>query len=76
MNYLTDNNILYRYQSGFCKNHSTDTSFSYLADKILTGFDSGLLTEIILIDRQKAFHTINHDILLKKCRLLNFLIVQ
>ena len=25
MEYLTDNNILYKYQSGFCKNHSTDT---------------------------------------------------
>ena len=44
MNYLTENNILYRYQSGFHKNHSTDTSLSYLADKILTGFDSSLLT--------------------------------
>ena len=27
MEYLTDNNILYKYQSGFRKNHSTDTSF-------------------------------------------------
>ena len=44
MEYLTDNKILYRYQSGFRKNHSTDTCLSYLTDKILTGFDSGLLT--------------------------------
>ena len=35
MEYLMDNNILYKYQSGFCKNHSTDTSPSYLADIIL-----------------------------------------
>ena len=66
MEYLTDNDILYKYQSGFCKNHSTDTSLSYLTDKILTGFDSGLLTGMILIDLQKAFDTINHDILLRK----------
>ena len=74
--YLTENNVLYRKQSGFRKNHSTDTSLALLADKILTGFDSGLLTGMILIDLQKAFDTINHDILLKKCLLLDFLIVQ
>ena len=76
MNYLTENSILYRHQSGFPKNYSTDTSLTYLTDKILTGFDSGLLTGMILIDLQKASDTINHDILLKKCLLLDFLIVQ
>ena len=72
MEYLTDNNILYKYQSGFRKNHSTDTSLSYLTNKIMTGFDSGLLTGMILIDLQKAFDTINHDILLKKMASLGF----
>ena len=66
MEYLTDNKILYRYQSGFRKNHSTDTCLSYLTDKILTGFHSGLLSGMILIDLQKALDTINHNILLKK----------
>ena len=66
MEYLMNNDILYKYQSGFRKNHSTDTSLLYLTDKILTGFDSGLLTGKILIDLQKAFHTINYDILLRK----------
>ena len=65
MNYFTENNALYRYQSGFHKNHSTDTSLAYLTDKILIGFDSGLLTGMILIDLQKAFDTINHDNLFK-----------
>ena len=50
MNYLTENKILYRHQSGFRKNHLTDTSLAYLTNKILTGFDSGLLTGMILID--------------------------
>ena len=62
MEYLTDNNILCKYQSGFRKNDSTDTSLSYLTDKILTCFDSDLLTGMILIDLQRAFDTINHDI--------------
>ena len=65
MEYLADNNSLYKYQSSFRKNHSIDTSLSYLTNKILTGFDAGLLTGMILIDLQKAFDIINHDILLR-----------
>ena len=72
MEYLMDNNILYKYQSGFCKNHSTDTSLSNLTHKIFTGFDSGLLTAMILVDLQKAFDTINHDFLLRKMASLGF----
>ena len=69
MDYLTENKILYRYQSGFGKNHLTDASLSYLTDKILTGFDSRLLTGMILIDLQNI---INQDILLKKNSVLRF----
>ena len=72
MNYLTESKILYRHQSGFRKNHSTVTFLTYLTDKILTGFDSGLLTRVILIDLQKAFDPINHDILLRKMAVLRF----
>ena len=72
MEYLTESNILYKYQSGFCKNHSTDTSLSYLTNKILTDFDSGLLTGMIFMDLQKAFDSINHDILLRKMASLGF----
>ena len=72
MNYLMENNVRYRFQSGFRRNHSTDTSLAYLTDKILTGFDSGLFTGMILIDLQKVFHTINHDILLKNMSALRF----
>ena len=53
MEYLTESNILYKYQSGFCKNHSTDTSLSYLTDKIF-GFYCRILTGIILIDLKKS----------------------
>ena len=70
--YLYDYNILYRYQSGFRKPYSTDSCLSYLNNKIATGFESGLYTGMILIDLQKAFDTINHDILISKMKHLGF----
>ena len=44
----------------------------FLNDKILKGFDDGLVTGMILIDLQKTFDTINHDILLKKLSIIGF----
>ena len=70
--YLSDHNILYKYQSGFRTNHSTDTCLSYLNDKILKGFDEGKITGMILIDLQKAFDTIDHKVLLDKLVYLGF----
>ena len=70
--FLSLNKILYNYQSGFRKNHSTDTCLSFLNDKILKGFVDGLVTGMILINLQKAFDTINHDILLKKVNIIGF----
>ena len=61
MDDLTESNILYKYQSGFCKNHSTDTSLSYLTDKM------------VLINSQKPFDIIKHKILrLRKMTSLGF----
>ena len=65
--FFDDNNILYKYQSGFRKYYSTDTCLSYLNDKVQLGFEQGWMTEMILIDLQKAFDRIDHDILLEKC---------
>ena len=65
-NFLLQNIILYNYQSGFRKNHFTNLRLSFLNDKILKGFDKGLFTGMILTDLQKAFDTINHEILLGK----------
>ena len=49
MEFVTKKNILYKFQSGFLKFLSTDPCLSCLQDKVAMGFDSGLLTGMILI---------------------------
>ena len=70
--FLSKKKILYRFQSGFRKNYSTNTCLGHLTDKITTGFEKVLFTGIILIDLQKAFDTINHQILIKKMKYIGF----
>ena len=70
--YLSRNNILYKYQSGFRSKYSTNSCLVYLTDLITNGFDSGLYTGMILIDLQKAFDTIDHEIFLEKMIYLGF----
>ena len=66
--FLKGNNLLYNYQSVFRTDHSTNLCLSLLTDKIVKGFDEGLLTGMILI----AFNTINHEIFLKKLKAMGF----
>ena len=70
--FLSNNEILYNYQSGLRKSHSTDSCLTFLHDKILKGFDKGLMTGMILVDLQKTFDAIDHDILLKKLTTIGF----
>ena len=41
-------------------------------DNILKGFDEGLVTGMILIELQKVFETIDHEILLQKFKAIRF----
>ena len=41
-------------------------------DKIFKSFGDGLVTGMILIDLQKAFDSINHDMLVKKLSIIGF----
>ena len=64
--YLIDNNLLYEYQSGFRKSYSTDTCLINLMDTIKMENSQGLYAGMVLLDLQKAFDTVDHDILCKK----------
>ena len=70
--FLSFNKVLYDYQSGFRKQHWTDTCLSFFNDKILKSFDDGLVTGMILIEHQKLFGRINYDIHLKKLSIIGF----
>ena len=70
--FLNDNNIFYKYQSGFRNNHSRDLFLSFLNDKILKGFDNRVYTGMVLIDMQEAFDTINQKFLLDKLLPIGF----
>ena len=63
---------MYKYQSGFQVSDLTDICLYYLNNKVLRGFNNGLSTSIILTGLQKAFITINHDILFKQLLVIGF----
>ena len=44
----------------------------YIIDKVLKGFGKGMVIGMILIDLQKAFDTIDHDVLLQKLYAIGF----
>ena len=64
---------IYNYQSGCRGNHSTNLCLPILTDKVLKGFDDGLLTGMTLTDLQKAFGIPDHEILLQKPKAIRFL---
>ena len=61
--FVTKNNLIYEFQSGFRGNFSTDTCLIHLTDHIKKNTSKGLYTGMIMLDLQKAFDTVDHEIL-------------
>ena len=64
--FLEFNNHLYTNQFGFRNLHSTNHALITITEKIRKAIDNGEVTCGVILDLQKAFDTIDHEILLSK----------
>ena len=70
LSFLDINDILYKHQFGFREKHSTQQAIITLVEKITNVWESGDIAIGVFLGLKKAFDTVLHDILLKKCLLM------
>ena len=64
--FLFQNNFFYKYQFGFLKGRSTDQAVLQIINYITKSLNDGKLVAACFLDVQKAFDTVNHEILFAK----------
>ena len=64
--YFLNNDLLGDRQFGFRSLHSTALALSKVTNTWLLNLDSGRMSSVVLLDIQKAFDTVDHQILLDK----------
>ena len=62
--------MLSKTQHGFRQKLSTETALTVVTNKIFSNMDSKKITLLTLCDLSKAFDSVSHEILLKKCSAL------
>ena len=62
--YLENNNLFNKFQSGFQSDNSTQTALLQVTDTIRLVIENGLLTLLVLFDFSKAFDSVDHVSLL------------
>ena len=65
-NFLSRNNCIYKFQFGFRNKYSTTHTLVNLTEDIRKALDQNLFSIGVFIDLQKAFDTVDHEILLSK----------
>ena len=66
INFLRKKRVLFSYQFAFQNNYSTNHALIILTELIRNALNTGNFACAVFIDLQKAFGTVNHDILLSK----------
>jgi hypothetical protein len=66
LNFLSKKEILYKYQFGFRKSHSTNLALLEVVETLYTNLDADNYCLGTYLDLQKAFDTVDHNILLSK----------
>ena len=66
IDFFENNNMLYKYQFGFRKKHSTSHAIITLVERVSKALDTGKYVVGVFLDLNKAFDTVDHSILLNK----------
>ena len=66
IDFLDSNNLLYKYQFGFRKSHSTSHAIITLVDKVSRALNTGKFVVGLYFDIKKAFDAVPDSILLEK----------
>jgi len=74
--YLTDNELLPRYQSAYRRHHSTETAMLRILSDALTAADENQVTSLSLLDLSAAFDCIDHQLMLQRLRTTSTLVTQ
>ena len=69
-NYCKSKNVIYPLQSGFRDKYSTTTCLIHLHDYIRREIEKGNYVGMVMLDVQKAFDSVDHNMLCEKIRLL------
>ena len=66
LSFLEKNNVIYEKQFGFRPKHSTSHALINIVDTIRNSLDNGKMAAGVFVDFQKAFDTVDHNILISK----------
>ena len=66
ISFIDKENILYKFQFGFRKSHSTNHAIISMVEKVNQALDTGKVLVGVFLDLKKAFDTVDHKILVDK----------